>query len=107
MARETRSDSIVAEPEHRGREGLVRRYSLAVRVLGSADRDGVRPAFERVFREAGLPEAIQSDRRCQATSESDPLATRKLTPSGHASFWLFSFDPDFERSPDLRFSRSR
>jgi hypothetical protein len=37
------------------------RYSLAVQALGSTDGYGVRPVFERVFREAGMPKAIQSD----------------------------------------------
>ena len=37
------------------------RYSLAVQALDGTDGYGVRPVFERVFREAGMPDAIQSD----------------------------------------------
>src|SRR5690606_31137762 len=47
---------------------------------------------------------------CQATSESDPLASRKLTPSpGHpsAAFRLLPAASAFARRPERRFSRSR
>jgi transposase InsO family protein len=39
----------------------VSRHCLALDGLGGTDGDGVRPVFERVFREAGLPEAILTD----------------------------------------------
>src|SRR5690606_9851783 len=47
---------------------------------------------------------------CQATSESDPLASRKLTPSpGHpsAAFRFLPAASAFARRPERRFSRSR
>ena len=37
------------------------RYVLGLQALDGTDGYGVRPVFERVFREAGMPEAIQTD----------------------------------------------
>jgi hypothetical protein len=37
------------------------RYVLALQSLDGTDGYGVRPVFERVFREVGLPEALQTD----------------------------------------------